>query len=222
MLCFDEIDSLAGCREGDFLHQDGCVGVAGEQQGVGEGGIPEADHSDMDIFNDELIEAVDGQEKHGKRPICALDCFGVDGHGRVPRLDQEPQALLGCNHELVVELLAVEVVLLVLVDDQEGEVVLLGVLDEDRAVLALTVAKLKRGQLEVVGQQLECHFLHPSASCNLVALVLQTHVEEDRSLQLGCVAVVSEVQVEVKRVLGEGTQAKRQRSLQHLLYPLAI
>jgi hypothetical protein len=37
------------------------------------------------------------------------------------------------------------VVLLVLVDDQEGEVVLLGVLDEDRAVLALTVAKLKRG-----------------------------------------------------------------------------
>ena len=61
----------------------------------------------------------------------------------------------------------------------------------------------------MVGQQFKSHFLHPSASCNLVAIVFEGNVKKYRGLEFGSVAVVSEVQVEVKRIFCEGTQTQR-------------
>lgn len=71
----------------------------------------------MDAFNDELIEAVNWQKEYRKRSIGALYCLRVDSHGGIPGLNQKPQTFLCTNHELIIKLLTIEVILLVFVDD---------------------------------------------------------------------------------------------------------
>lgn len=109
-----------------------------------------------------------------------------------------------------------------LVDEEEGEIDLLRVLDGYHAILMLAIPDLEREQLEVVVQEVELDLPHPDPIEDCLALVFEGHVEEDGGLDELSVAKVRNVQIEVNRVLGEGIDAQGQRFLHGLLDALAI
>lgn len=70
-------------------------------------------------------------------------------------------------------------VLLELMDHQEGEVMLLWVFDGNNAIFILAVADLKRKQFQVIWVESELHLSHPYPARYNLILILKGNVEED-------------------------------------------
>lgn len=90
------------------------------------------------------------------------------------------------------------------------------VFDGDNTILILAVSNLERKQLQMIRIESELHLSHPYPARYHLILVLKGNVEEDGRFQQLSIFKLSDIEVEVKGVLGEGIKTDWQITLHHL------
>ena len=126
------------------------------------------DKADGNIIDHEFFIAINWNIQNRIYLIYGVDSFGIDSDGGILGLQHEFECLLAIDCKFIIERLAIEVILLVLVSNKEDEIMFLIILDSDGSVLLIAVPDLESVEFQVVRLHFKLHLMHPHSVDDVV------------------------------------------------------